>query len=86
MMMTAQHARFGPLSHGERAGGEGLMPFGVARPPIQTDIILSPGPSPQGERLSFAVKAHDGRGDRMQPLRHPASAFHRATPGGRPCC
>ncbi len=28
-------------------------------------IGYSPSPCPEGERLSFALKAHDRRGDRM---------------------
>jgi hypothetical protein len=36
--------------------------------------IPSPCPSPEGERLSFAIKAHDGRGDRMRTM-NPAIAI-----------
>src|SRR5262245_42082072 len=52
----------GPLSQGERdrvRGDELSVRRDLASPIIHTP---SPQPSPEGERLSLAVKAHDRRG------------------------
>jgi hypothetical protein len=57
-----------PLSHGERVGVRGVG-FSIAHNP-------SPCPSPEGERLSFAIKAHDGRGDRRQVI----APFKKSSP------
>jgi hypothetical protein len=50
-------------------GGEGVRTIGEARSHHIERAYPSPYPSPEGERLSFAVMAHDRRGDRMQPRR-----------------